>query len=45
MDGMPASGMFPESDLHSSSTFRELKAVFYVLHSYSEKLSGQRVKV
>ena len=45
LDGMPVSGKFPESYLHSSSTFRELKAVFYVLHSYAEKLSGQRVKV
>ena len=45
LDGVPASGMFPESDLHTSSTFRELKAVLYVLQSYAEKLANQSVKI
>ena len=44
LDGVTASGMFPESDLHTSSTFRELKAVLYVLQSYAEKLANQSVK-
>lgn len=45
LHGVPASGMFPESDLHTSSTFRELKAVLYVLQSYAEKLANQSVKI
>ena len=45
LDGVPASGVFPESDLHTSSTFRELKAVLYVLQSYAEKLANQSVKI
>ena len=45
LDGAPVSAMFPQSDLHTSSTFRELKAVLYVLQSYGEKLSQQRVKI
>ena len=45
LDGVPASGMFPESDLHTSSTFRELEAVLYVLQSYAEKLANQSVKI
>ena len=45
LGGVPASGMFPESDLHTSSTFREIKAVLYVLQSYAEKLANQSVKI
>ena len=45
LDSVPASGMFPESDLHTNSTFRELKAVLYVLQSYAEKLANQSVKI
>ena len=37
--------MFSSADVNTSSTFRELKAVFYVLKSYAETLRHQRVKV
>ena len=30
--------MFSESDLHSSSTFRELKSILYTIQSYTRKL-------
>ena len=45
LDGTPVSGMFPESDLHSISSFRELKAILYTIKSYAGKLANQRVKV
>ena len=37
--------MFSPVDVNASSTYRELKAVFYVLKSYAEKLRHQKVKV
>ncbi|CAH3108317.1 unnamed protein product, partial [Porites lobata] len=37
--------MFSPADVDSSSTYRELKAVFYVLKSYAVSLKHQRVKV
>ena len=37
--------MFPEPNLHSSSTFRELKAVLYTIQSYAEKLANQRAEI
>ena len=37
--------MFSPADVDSSSTYRELKAVFYVLKSYADSLKHQRVKV
>ena len=41
----PVRGMFSPADVDSSSTYRELKAVFYVLKSYADSLKHQRVKV
>ena len=40
-----ASGMFTIDDLGQSSTFRELKAIYYVLLSFVEHLKHRRVKV
>ena len=40
-----ASGMFTSEDLGQSSTYRELKAIYYVLLSYAEQLRQKRVKV
>ena len=45
LDGVMASGMFTSEDLGQSSTYRELKAIYYVLLSYAEKLQQKRVKV
>jgi len=45
LDGDPVRGMFEPADINTSSTYRELKAVFYVLQSYAAKLEGQKVKV
>ena len=45
LDGIPACGMFPEPDLHTSSTFRELKAVLYVLQSYAKELANKSIKI
>lgn len=45
LGGEPVRGMFSLADVHSSSTYRELKAVFYVLKSYADSLKHQRVKV
>ena len=38
-------GVFFSADVHTSSTYLESKAAFYVLKSYAEKLRHQRVKV
>ena len=45
LGGEPVRGMFSPADVDSSSTYRELKAVFYVLKSYADSLKHQRVKV
>ena len=44
LDGDPVRGMFEPADINTSSTYRELKAVFYILQSYTAKLEGQKVK-
>ena len=36
LGGEPVRGMFSPADVDSSSTYRELKAVFYVLKSYAD---------
>ena len=43
-DGTVASGMFTIDDLGQSSTFRELKAIYYALLSFVEHLKHKRVK-
>ena len=40
-----ASGMFTIDDLGQSSSFRELKAIYYVLLSFVEHLKHKRVKI
>ena len=45
LDGTVASGMFTIDDLGGSSTFRELKAIYYVLLSFLEHLKHKRVKI
>ena len=45
LGGEPVRGMFSLADVDMSSTYRELKAVFYVLKSYANSLKHQRVKV
>ena len=45
LDGVMASGMFTSENLGQSSTFRELKAIYYVLLSCAEQLKQRRVKV
>ena len=45
LDGVVASGMFTSEDLGQSSTYRELKAIYYVLLSCAEQLRQKRVKV
>ena len=45
LDGVMASGMFTSEDLGQSSTYRELKAIYYVLLSCTEQLRQKRVKV
>lgn len=40
----PVRGMFSPADVYTSSSYRELKAVFYVLKSYAERLRYQKVK-
>ena len=44
-NGEPVRGMFPPADVNTRYTYCELKAVFYVLKSYAERLRHQRVKV
>ena len=45
VDGKPVRGMFFPADVNMSSTYRELKAVFYVWKSYADRLKHQRVTV
>ena len=45
LDGLVATGMFTFDDLGQSSTFHELKAIYYVLLSFAGQLTHQRVKV
>ena len=45
LDGTVASGMFTTDDLGQSSTFRELKAIYYVLLSFVEHLKHKRLKI
>ena len=45
LGGEPIRGMFSLGDVDMSSTYCELKAVFYVLKSYANSLKHQRVKV
>ena len=45
LDGVMASGMFTSEDLGQSSTFREIKAIYYVLSSCVEQPRHKRVKV
>ena len=45
LGGEPVRGMFSLADVDMSSTYRELKAVSYVLKSYANSLKHQRVKV
>ena len=41
----PVSGLFAESECKQSSTYRELKAIFYVLSSCASKLRHRSVKI
>ena len=45
LGGTVASGMFTIDDLGQSSTFRELKAIYYVLLSFFEHLKHKRGKI
>ena len=45
LDCTVASGMFTIDDLGQSSTFHELKAIFYVLLSFVEHLKHKSVKI
>ena len=45
LDGVTASGMFTAEDLGQSSSFRELKAIYYVLLSCAEQLKRRTVNV
>ena len=45
IDGSPVSGMLTRNEMRMSSTFRELKAVYYVLLSYADQLGNKRVKI
>ena len=45
LDDVVASGMFTSEGLGQSSTYRELKAIYYVLLSCAEQLWQKRVKV
>ena len=45
LDGTVANGMFTTDDLGQGSTFRELKAIYYVLLSFAEHLKHKRVKI
>ena len=45
LDGSVVSGMWESEDIGQSSTFRELKAIFYVLLSYVAQLKHKRVKI
>ena len=45
LDGTVGRGLFTTDDLGQSSTFRELKAIYYVLLSLIEHLKHKRVKI
>lgn len=45
LDSEPVRGTFSPADVNTRSTYRELKAAFYVLKSYGEKLRHQNVKL
>ena len=45
LDGTVASGMFTTDDLGQSSTFREVKVIYYVLLSFVDHLKHNRVKI
>ena len=45
MNDQPASGMFNHFESQQSSTFRELKAIFYVIKAHIASLRHKKVKV
>ena len=45
LDGTVISGMWEPEDIGQSSTFRELKAIYFVLLSYVARLKHKRVKI
>ena len=45
LDVSVVSGMWTEDDIGRSSTYRELKAIYYVCISYISQLKGKRVKI
>ena len=45
LDGTVVSGMWEPEDIGQSSTFRELKAIYFVLLSYVAQLKHKRVKI
>ena len=45
LDGTVVRGMWETEDIGQSSTFRELKAIYYVLLSYVTQLRHKRVKI
>ena len=45
LDGAVVSAMWTAEDIGQSSTFRELKAIYYVLLSYADQLKCKRVRV
>ena len=45
LDGTVVSGMWEPEDIGRSSTFRELKAIYFVLLSYVAQLKHKRVKI
>ena len=44
-DFKPVRGMFSSEEQDAGSTFRELKAIYYVLLSHSKKLQFSKVKI
>ena len=44
IDGAAVSGMWTQDDIGSSSTHRELKAIYFVCLSYLDQLRGKKVK-
>ncbi|KXJ10028.1 Integrase/recombinase xerD-like [Exaiptasia diaphana] len=45
LDGSTVSGMFTSTDIGQSSTYRELKAIYYVCLAYLGQLRNKKVKV
>ena len=45
LDGSPISGMWTVDGFNKSSTYRELKAIFYVCVSYLDQLRQKKVKL